>query len=61
MPKINTKRDMRCCDLPYVTAEGGSRLQAHLYFRTNPNCVEVKALAQRSDGHWFEAGARQVL
>ena len=26
VPKINTKRDMRCCELPYVTEEGGSRL-----------------------------------
>ena len=30
VPKINTKRDMRCCELPYVTAEGGSRLRATL-------------------------------
>ena len=26
VPKIITKRDMRCCEFPYVTAEGGSRL-----------------------------------
>ena len=26
--KINTMRDMRCCDYPYVTAEAGCRLQA---------------------------------
>ena len=26
--KINTKRDMRCLELPYVIAEGGSRLRA---------------------------------
>ena len=36
VPKTNTKRDMRCCDLQYVTAEGGSRLRsrsASLAFR----------------------------
>ena len=26
--KINTMRDMRCLELPYVTTEGGSRLRA---------------------------------
>ena len=30
--KINSKRDMRCCDLPYVTAEGGSQLRETLRF-----------------------------
>ena len=24
VPIINTKRDMPCCELPYVTIEGGS-------------------------------------
>ena len=28
--KMNTKRDMRCCELPYVITEGGSRLRATL-------------------------------
>ena len=32
VPKINTKRDMRCLELPYVTTEGGSRLRATLRF-----------------------------
>ena len=32
VPKINTKRDMRCCGLPYVTGKGGSRLRAILRF-----------------------------
>ena len=32
VPKINTKRDMRCCGFPYVTAEEGSQLQATLRF-----------------------------
>ena len=32
VPKNNTKRDMRCLELPYVTAEGGSRLRATLRF-----------------------------
>ena len=30
VPKINTKRDIRCLVLPYVTVEGGSRLRASL-------------------------------
>ena len=30
--KINTERDMRCLELPYVAAEGGSRLRATLRF-----------------------------
>ena len=30
VPKINTKRDMRCCELTYVAAEGGYRLRAKL-------------------------------
>ena len=30
VPKINTKRDMCCLELRYVTAEGGSRLRATL-------------------------------
>ena len=29
VPKIKTKRDMRCCELPYVTAEGDFRRRAH--------------------------------
>ena len=32
VPKINTKEDMRCVELPYVTAEGGSRLRETLRF-----------------------------
>ena len=32
MPKINTKQDMRCCELPYVTEKGGSRQRATLRF-----------------------------
>ena len=32
VPKINTKRDMRCLELQYVTAKGGSLLQATLRF-----------------------------
>ena len=32
VPKINTKRDMRCCQFPNVTAEGGYRLRATLCF-----------------------------
>ena len=33
LPKINTKRDLRCLELTtYVTAEGGSRLRATLRF-----------------------------
>ena len=32
VPKINTKRDMRCCGLLYVTSEGGSRLRATIRF-----------------------------
>ena len=43
VPKINTKRDMRCCELPYVTAEGGSRLQATLRTvqrRSQQTCLE---------------------
>ena len=31
-PKINTKRDMRYCDLPHVTTQGGFRLQARIRF-----------------------------
>ena len=31
MPKINSKRDMRCLELPYVNA-GGSRLRVTLRF-----------------------------
>ena len=30
VPKINTKPDMRCLELQYVIAEGGSRLRATL-------------------------------
>ena len=32
VPKMITKRDMRCYDLPYVPAEGGSRLRATIRF-----------------------------
>ena len=28
VPKINTNRDMRCCELSYVTAEEGSATRA---------------------------------
>ena len=30
VPKIDTMRAMRCCKLPFVTAEGGSQLRTRL-------------------------------
>ena len=46
--KFNTKRDVRCCELPYVTVEGGSRLRAMLRFaqRRSQLCNDRPSIAE---------------